>query len=284
MEMQEQIKKLLTNKTFVQGMLIILLIVPLARPLGLPIRIDQHSINFYNIIENLEPGTKILFNYIPPVVLMGDLVPQSIPVIYHLFSIAKERNIKIYFVGLSVADGILQLLDTEVFGTIGKPEDYGLKYGEDWCNLGFVAGGDIAWSTFAQNIRASIQYDRYGNPIDSLPMMQGINSVADFDLIINCGEYNTMIVRHWGTPYNKPILVLCLTGAVVQDVEPFYRAGQIKEYLAGVRAAADYEKLVGRPGRAIASLDAISISHMFLIALIVIGNILYVMERVSRRE
>jgi hypothetical protein len=254
--------------------LIIILSIPLARPLGLPIQITEHPKRFYEIIENLKPGDKVLFNYIPPVVLMGDLVPQSIPVIYHLF----KKQVKLYFVGMSVADGILNLLDSQVFAVI-PPEKFGYKYGEDWVNLGFVAGGDISWATFAKDIRSAVQYDRYGNPIDSLPMMQGINKITDFDIILNCGEYNTVIVRQWGEPYKMPLLLICLAGAVVQDVEPFYRAGQVKEYLAGLGAGAEYERLVGRPGRAIASLDAISSSHLFLISLILLGNIAYISKK-----
>jgi len=279
MGITDTVRKLLTRRTFVQGMLIILLIIPLSRPLGLPILIGEHSRAFYRIVEELPPNAKILFSQVTPVVLMGDLIPQAIPVTYQLVSLAKERNWKLYFVGIGSPDGILQLIDSEIWATIGWPEEYGLKYGEDWCNLGFVAGGDISWSTFGSDIRAVVQYDREGNNIDSLPMMQDVNSVADFDIIFNNGEYNTVIVRQWGEPYGKPLMLLCLTGAVVQDVEPFYRAGQVKEYLAGVRGGADYELLVNRPGKAIASLDAISISHIFLIGLIALGNVLYFAEK-----
>jgi len=282
MGLTDKLKKLLTNKTFVQGSLIILLLIPLSRPLGLPILIGQHSKDFYQIIEEIPLNSKILFSQVTPVVLMGDLIPQAIPVSYHLMSLAKERNWQIYFVGIGSPDGILKLIDSEIWATIGWPEEYGLKYGEDWCNLGFVAGGDVAWSTFATDIRAVIQYDREGNHIDSLPMMQDVNSVTDFDIIFNNGEYNSVIVRQWGQPYNKPLMLLCLTGAVVQDVEPFYRAGQVKEYLAGVKGAADYELLVNRPGKAIASLDAISVSHIFLIILIALGNVIYLAEKAEK--
>ena len=264
-------EKILTiNPKIIMIILLILLIIPLAKPLALPLAISKNTKHFYEIIDGFKPGAKVLFNYIPTTATMGDLCPPSVPVIYHLYT----KHVKIYFVGVGVADGILTLIDTQVFSTI-PPEKFGYKYGEDWCNLGFLAGGDITWATFAKDIRAAVKFDRYGNPIDSLPMMKEINSIKDFDYVIHCGESITILVRQWGDPYKIPLLVISTTAAVPMDVIPFYRTGQIYEYLGGLGAGAEYEKLVNRPGKAIASVDAITLTHIFLIGIIILGNIVY---------
>ena len=250
--------------------LLILLCIPLVKPLGLPIPITENTRNFYTILDGLEPGTRVLFNYIPTIATMGDCLPPSIPVIYHLY----KKEAKIYFVGLGVADGILTLIDTQVFSTI-PPEKFGYKYDENWVNLGFVAGGDVSWATFARDIRASVKNDRYGNPIDSLQMMQGVNTIKDFGIVISCGESITIIVRQWGDPYQFPPLLISTTAAVPMDVIPFYKTGQVKEYLGGLGAGAEYEAIIKRPGKATASVDAISATHIFMIFMVLLGNAAY---------
>lgn len=254
--------------------LLFLLAIPLARPLGLPIPITRNTMNFYDIVDDLEPGTKVLFNFIPTVSTMGDCLPPAVPVIYHLY----QKQAKIYFVGIGVADGILNLIDTQVFNTI-HPENFGYTYGEDWVNLGFVAGGDVSWAAFAENLRNAVKNDRYGNSIESLPIMQGINTLADFDLVISDGESVTQIVRQWGDPYKMPPLMISTTAAVPMDITPFYRTGQIKEYLGGLGAGAEYEALINRPGKATASLDAITATHLFMIFLIILGNIGFFLKK-----
>jgi len=56
---------------------------------------------------------------------------------------------------------------------------------------------------------------------------------------------------------------------------PFYTSGQIFGLANGLRGAAEYEILSGNLGTAVASNDAISTSHVLILAFIVAGNVLY---------
>ena len=57
---------------------------------------------------------------------------------------------------------------------------------------------------------------------------------------------------------------------------PYLQSGDLVGLLAGMSGAAQYEVLVDRPGLGLGGMDAQSISHLVIIALILIGNIAYV--------
>jgi hypothetical protein len=63
------------------------------------------------------------------------------------------------------------------------------------------------------------------------------------------------------------------------DYVPYYNAGQLLGLAAGMKGAAEYEKLVGRPGDATTGMAAQSASHALLIAFIVFGNVTYFRAR-----
>ncbi|MGB4748831.1 MAG: hypothetical protein WBH67_05180 [Bacillota bacterium] len=57
------------------------------------------------------------------------------------------------------------------------------------------------------------------------------------------------------------------------------RSRQIKGLLAGLGGAAQYEKLLGRPGDATSLMDAQGLGHAMIIVLIVLGNISYILKK-----
>jgi len=60
---------------------------------------------------------------------------------------------------------------------------------------------------------------------------------------------------------------------------PFLNSGQMVGMVAGLKGAAEYEKLIEIPGRAARGMDAQSIAHLVMIGFIVLGNIAYFMGR-----
>lgn len=61
------------------------------------------------------------------------------------------------------------------------------------------------------------------------------------------------------------------------------RAGQIKGLIPGLPGGAQYEILLQRPGRAVKLMDAQSMGHLWIIVLVILGNIAYV-YRVRRKQ
>ena len=262
-----------------QLLIITVIIIPLIIPLGLPLPITERPKGVYAIIEALEPETKVICSMNIAVGLMGDVNPGTIAIFHHLF----RRGVKLYIVGFN-PDGVNVILEPYILSA-AKPERYGYVYGEDWCVLGYVPGGAVAWSTFAANIRSSVQYDKYGNYIDDLPMMQGVNSLNDFAIILDCGgDHTNVVVQQWADPYNKPYISSAGIGGVTIWLEPYFKTGQLDGYVAGVTQGAEYEQLVGVPGRALGTIDAVALSNILILAIVILGNIMLFKSQGDDRE
>jgi len=258
----------------IQVSILMLMIIPLVNPLGLPIPVTAHTKGLYNIIDSLGPETKMVITMDLTIGYIGDVNPGTIAVFHHLM----RKGIKMYIVGFNT-DGVMLILEPYILSE-AKPEDYGYVYGRDWCNLGYVPGGSVGWATFAAEIRSAVQYDKYGAPIDDIPMMQGINSLHDFDIILECGsDFPTTIVSQWQTPYQKPFITVGGAGIVQRELEPYFRSGQLMEYIAGATMGAEYEMLVGIPGKGIATIDSIALVQLEAFILVIGGNIYMLISR-----
>jgi hypothetical protein len=152
-----------------------------------------------------------------------------------------------------------------------------MVYGQNVVNLGYITGGATAIRNFSQNVVGTQPVDFKGNNVASLPIMQGISDLRDFDLVIEFMS-GTPGLNEWIQQATDPLGVKILCGSVtvsVPGVMPFLNAGQLSGLLQGLRGAAEYEILSGNPGKAAAGMDAQSLGHLVIIAFILVGNIAY---------
>jgi hypothetical protein len=160
---------------------------------------------------------------------------------------------------------------------------HGKTYGADWVDLGYIAGGEAGIGALVSDIRALMPTDRYGANLDTLPMMWGYNSGADFPYVIGfTGSIGSeaMIVRQWNAQFGTPIGIIALPVAE-PTVMPYIQAGQIKGFISGVRGCAEYEYLLEMPGPAIVPSNVLSLTGIVLIAFVVLGNILYAYSKLT---
>jgi hypothetical protein len=59
-----------------------------------------------------------------------------------------------------------------------------IKHGEDFVNLGYLAGLETAMSAFARDIRGIIKHDARGNSLDALSIMKNINSRKECSSVV----------------------------------------------------------------------------------------------------
>jgi hypothetical protein len=159
-----------------------------------------------------------------------------------------------------------------------------MVYDEDYVMLGFYAGGEATAKALAADIKSIVTVDMRGNKVGDLKMMEGINTVADFDLIINHGECNTYIMFQMSKPYGVTTIMSCLIFGLAPDILPQYEAGVVQGVIAGIRGGAEYEFIMKAPGVGIAGIDAISTSHSMVVILLIIGNIGMLAKKLSGEE
>lgn len=257
------------DSRIIYTLLIIALVWPLARPMGLPLSIGAQTRNTFSWIDALQPGDTVLFCAGYSVAGAGDIEPQAVAIARHLF----QKGVRIVFFA-DVVDGPMVI--ENILTTV--PEARGKQYGVDWVNLGFLAGGENAIAAVARGIREAYPTDFRHNVTANLPILEGKNTAADFDMFIffTTGNADMFVRQIYG--YGVPIIG-GLVSTIVPQAEPYVHSGQIKGILAGLRGGAEYEKLLGLPGVGLASMDAQSMGHMLFIVFIAFANLAYFTSR-----
>ncbi len=111
--------------------------------------------------------------------------------------------------------------------------------------------------------------------------MDGLNKLSDFDFIYNLSagypgtyEWVQFAVDRFHVPVGAGN-----TAVQAPLVYPYLNTGQLSGLLGGMKGGAEFEKLVGHKARATLSMVSQTAAHIFVILLIVVGNIAYFATR-----
>lgn len=254
----------------------IFVLVPLIFPLGLPVPIQKESQTWFNYIKAIPEGSTIVFAPMYGTSGMPELFPMTLATLHQLWS----KDVKIIVVsfwaeGPLVFDQLLKQMDPTA-------APYNKVYGEDWINLGYIPGSEPAMRAFGQDMAATAPKDYInGRDTKSYPIMANVNSATEIDLIISIETGTPGLsewLRQWNEPYKTPIVVGCI-GVSAPGMAPFLQSGQLTALLPGLTSSAEYEMLINRKGLAIAGIDAISMSHILVVLLVILGNVSYFASR-----
>lgn len=269
------------DKRVLYWALFILLAVPYIRPLGLPVSIAETSYALYNFIEKLGPNDVVVMAIEFGVSAWSECLPGFVAVSKHLVM----RGVKIIYwcVGYTDCDLSMDAIMARIPQLKGPgqptgPGDY--KYGVDWVYMGYIAGGETTVAQLADDIRQVLRTDKYGTPIDQIPLLQKVRGANDIALVVDSttGDYGDYFVRQWRIRYGTPVAEIGIA-MNYSTFMAYYQAGLAIGALKGIRGAAEYEKLIGALGEATTSLDALNISHLLVILAIIMANLSYVMTR-----
>jgi hypothetical protein len=203
---------------------------------------------------------------------MAELQPMAKAVLRHCFS----RDLKVISTALQI-QGVL-LIEQNLRQIANE---FDKVYGEDYVFLGYKPYPDIVILNMGENFRTPFPQDYYDNPLDSLPMMAGVNNYSNCACIVNINA--TSGVDSWINYANGRYgaeLALGVTAVIATDYYAFLQSGQIFGLMGGLKGAAEYEKLIGRPKDiANRAMTAVSIAHVFVILFIIIGNVAFFASR-----
>ena len=247
---------------------------PLMFPLGLPVPINKESQQWYKAINDIPDGSTVVFAPMYGTSGMPELFPMTLATMHQLWS----KDVKIIVVSFW-AEG--PLVFTQLLNQM-NPTTYGKVYGVDWINLGYIPGSEPAMRAFGDDMAKAVAKDYIeGKNLSEFPIMQSVNNAEDIDLIISIETGTpglTEWLRQWNEPYRVPIVVGCI-GVSAPGMAPFLQSGQLSALLPGLTSSAEYELLINRKGLAIAGVDAVSMSHILIVILVVLGNIGYFVNR-----
>lgn len=257
----------------------IAIVLPLLRPVNLPFSPGAPVSAIYEAVEALPPGTRVLVS--------ADFDPSSAPELepffranlHHLF----RRELRVVMITLwETAPPFVRPILEEV------AKKHGRKEGEEWAFLGYKSGKEVAIKSIGEDLLKTFPTDPQGRRVEELPIMQGIRTARDFPLIVNVSagnpgtrEYVLQIQGQYGLR-----IVSATTAVSGPEYIPFYGSGQLVGLSAGMVGSAQYESLVypegPPPGERLGATEAVPVlnfGHLYVIGLIVLGNIAYFLTR-----
>ena len=239
----------------------------------------------FETIEALEEGDRVYMAFDFDPASAGELQPMATAFVRH----ACEKKLKIYFTALwPVGPQFIKNAERDVISR-DFPE---MVYGEDYVDLGFKTGNEGVIKLVANDLRTQYPQDARGTPIDDIPMMAGVASIRDFDVIMNvsAGYPGT---KEWvqyavaSAPDDIKLVAGC-TGVQAPLLYPYYPQ-QMSGLLAAIKGAAEYESLVlGKYGRenepgmyqeGLRRMAPQLSGHILMVGLIFVGNLVYFMAR-----
>ena len=256
------------------GILLVVFIIPMVYPLGLPVPISPNIETWYDTIEALPPGSVVMIDFGYSGGGEPELGPMAVAVYHHLFS---KGDIKMITMSTSIEG--TQLWDKAI-AEINPEAKYGAQYGVDYIHIGYIAGGETAMAAIGTDLRATTSTDYRGDSLDQYPIMDGISNADSFDLLIcytTGGDQSEGWVRQWQTVYGTRYMVSVLA-MMVPTMLPYQDAGQIISVTSGAQAG-EMEGLVKVPARGIKSADVITLTHILVIGYVVIGNVAALMKK-----
>ncbi|MHC4273524.1 MAG: hypothetical protein ACYSUR_07625 [Planctomycetota bacterium] len=265
--------------------------VPILLQFSFPEKPTGLAENVFKEIEALDEGAPVLlaFDFDPG--SEGELAPMATAFTLHCC----HKKVKLFYMSLWPVGP--QMIDDAINRVI-KSDFPHLEYGEDYVNLGYKPGYESVIKVIVTDLRELYTTDDKGTSVEQIPMMEGIHSVQDFDLVINvsAGYAGTKEwVQYAATPFRDRIrLVAGCTGVQAPLLYP-YIPQQLPGLLGAIKGAAEYEKLVldkyyraqgeEPPARYLEGIRRMGpqlVAHVLMILLIIAGNTIYFVGR--RRE
>ena len=213
--------------------------LPLIYPLGFNLEVTENVESVYNLMEELEPGNRVLisFDYGP------STKPEIQPMAIALMQQAFTNRIRIIAIALWPMG--VQMCN-EAFEKVSA-EYPNIEYGIDFINLGYKVGGMVTINHMAKDFRSTFPTDAGGNPIDEFPIMNGIKNFDKLGCVISFsagdpGLKQWIMIAH--DTFGRP--VVGGTTAVQAPIMLSYvnDQQQLVGLLGGLKGAAEYDQSI----------------------------------------
>jgi hypothetical protein len=251
-------------------------VFPLIVPMSFKISITPEAQQLYDAVAALPDSSVVLltFDYYPSTV--AETEPMATAGLHHLF----RKDCKVLTLSTIPLGG--PSMAERVTRTVA--EEYGKEYGVDFVNLGYKANYVAVLQGLGSSIESIYPTDNSGTPLAELPMMATIRNYNDISFIFVVADND--IVTYWIAIVNAQYGTPVGTGVTAVSAPQYFAyigSGQMTGMLGGMKGAAEYELLVGRPDKAEKGMGMQSLVHLMIILMVIVGNVAYFAGRRPRR-
>jgi len=244
---------------------------------------NEYVQSYYDTIEALPERSIVMLSADFDPASAAELLPMYQATIHHLM----RRNLRVINVATWPAAPPYTRSEFDKIAPL-----YDKVYGEDWIELGFKPGDDVAMGQIGQSIRSAYaEDDRDHEPTEHVPLLQDVSdSFQGIELLVTMSAGYPGILE-WiaqaGGRYEVPILA-GTTAVQTPDLFAYYPS-QLAGFLGAATGATRYLQLVGEDTPELAGTLTInqermliqSWAHLLIIVLIIVGNVIYFTGRRS---
>ena len=252
-------------------------IIPLIVPTHFPIGITPEARNLYNTVDSLPDSSVVMLTFDVYAQALAETEPMARAALHHMF----RKNLKVVTVSTIPFGG--PSVEERVTRDLAK--QYGKVYGVDYVNLGYKPNYVSVLKGMGTSIVSIYPTDNSGTPLDSLPLMRKVKSYKDMKMIFVVADNG--IIDYWisivHAQYGIPVGA-GVTAVMAPKQYAYAASGQLVGLLGGMKGAAEYEIMVGKPALAVIGMGTQSLLHLLIIGLILIGNIGYFMMRRAKQR
>jgi len=249
----------------------IAVLIPTVKTFDVPVTVSPEVRKVYTFVNNIKEGEYLFLAMDYDPTSLAELNPMAEAIIKHAFS----RNEKLVIVTLAqfgpgMVEGIINRL----------AEEYHKVRGVDYTFLGYRPYPAITILAMGVDFRVPFPVDYYGTSLDSLPVMKGIKNFYNVKGVIDLTAGNTadMWLVDGNGRYGFP-LAIGITGVSAADYYQYLQSKQLFGIIPGIKGAAEYESLIGKPGTGMQQAAYQVVAHSVIIIFIILSNIAFFSTR-----
>ena len=266
------------DRRWLYAMLLLSVTIPFFLKIRLPVTVSPATQTLYDNIERLPEGSFVLFGVDWAAGTRGENGAQTEVLMRHLM----RRKLRFALLAFdpqatTLSQAIALRLQTEY--NHDHPE-YGVKEGVTWVNWGYKVDQVNFLKAFVQDIRKTVSTDTHSQPLAELQVMQHVNSAKDVALILDVNPTPSFqnYIQFMQQPYKIP-MGFAPTAVMAPEAYNYLDSGQLIGMLNGLQGAIEYEQQLGVVGRATIGSNSLSLAHLVIIFLILMGNVAMLLER-----
>ncbi|MDZ4121659.1 MAG: hypothetical protein U1C33_04520, partial [Candidatus Cloacimonadaceae bacterium] len=227
------------DRRYIYIVVALAIIIPLMIPYNSDNETTPPTENLYQMIDSFSgrEDRAILMSFRHDASTMPELFPMEVAILRHAF----ERNVKVFLT--TDLPSAAPIIDYAI--NTGKEEFPDIKSGVDYCNFGYKPMLFAMAIGMGDNIANTINTDSEGRKLENLTIMSGINNYSEMNLVV---EFSGSVAGAMWYTYIRPKfgvnVAVGITAVMAADLYPFLQSGQLIGMLAGLKGAAEYEKLV----------------------------------------
>jgi hypothetical protein len=253
-----------------------------------PSEVTMMDQNVFDAIQDLPDGSRVLLSFDFDPGSQGELLPMAMSFTRHL----AEKQHKIYFMclwplGEPFIEDAIKLLQEEY------PH---LKYGTNYMSFGFKPGNEAVIKNIVVDWKQLFITDSRKQDLNEIPMTANLKSAKAMNILISisAGDPGTkQWIQYAATPAGLPMVSGC-TGVQAPLFYP-YIPDPLSGLLAAIKGAAGYEKIMSEHYPDLKTPEFVKarfsstaaqqrmgpqfVAHLLMLALIVLGNIIFFADR-----